>query len=315
MKQMVGRFAPTPSGRIHLGNLLCALVAWLSVRSQQGKMILRIEDLDIARCRKEYAEKLQEELLWFGLDWDEGGNKGGSHTPYEQSQCSALYKQALENLEKKGLLYPCFCSRAQLHAANAPHLSDGSYRYNGKCRSLTPSQRQELEKQKHPAMRVHVPDEVVEFTDLHYGHQQENLWQETGDFLLCRGDGIFAYQLAVVVDDLRMGVTQVVRGRDLLSSTPRQIWLAKQLGSSVYPEYGHIPLLLDSDGNRLSKRDGALSLDHLRQVYTPEQILGRLAFAANLIPKPETISAKELVGEFCWSKLPKEDILLPKGLF
>ena len=315
MKETVGRFAPTPSGRMHLGNLFCGLLAWLAARKENGKMILRIEDLDPQRSRMEYAEKLQEELLWFGLDWDEGGAKGGQHSPYIQSQCDTIYQAALEILQQKGMLYPCFCSRAELHTANAPHLSDGRYLYSGACRHLTPKQQAEKAKQKAPALRVKVPEQVVCFEDLLYGAQQENLAQQAGDFMLCRADGVFAYQLAVVVDDLRMGVTQVVRGRDLLGCTPRQIWLSQQLGAEKLPEYGHIPLVLDSEGNRLSKRDGALSLDCLRERFTPQQILGKLAFLTNLIDCPKEISLQELIPLFEWGKIPKQDICLPKDLF
>ncbi len=315
MKQTVGRFAPTPSGRMHLGNLFCGLLAWLAARKENGAMILRIEDLDPQRSRMEYAEKLQEELLWFGLDWDEGGIKGGENAPYQQSQCGEIYQEALELLRQKGLLYPCFCSRAELHAANAPHFSDGRYLYSGACRGLTPLQQQEKAKKKAPALRVKVPEQVICFEDLLYGAQQENLAQETGDFMLRRADGVFAYQLAVVADDLRMGVTQVVRGRDLLGCTPRQLWLAQQLGARQVPQYGHIPLVLDCEGKRLSKRDGALSLDCLRERFTPQQILGRLAFLANLIDCPKEIALSELIPLFDWAKLPQQDICIPEDLF
>lgn len=315
MNQTIGRFAPTPSGRMHLGNLFCGLLAWLAAKKENGSMVLRIEDLDPQRSRKEFSDIMQQELLWFGLTWEQGGDLGGPHPPYYQSQCGDIYRQALKQLREKGLVYPCFCSRAELHAANAPHFSDGRYLYAGTCRNLTPQQQQEKAKQKHPALRVRVPDAEISFCDLLYGQQSENLSQEAGDFLICRADGVFAYQLAVVVDDLRMGVTQVVRGCDLLGSTARQIWLAQQLGAQQVPEYGHVPLLLGSDGSRLSKRDGALSLDSLRSRYTPQQILGKLAWLAGLIDRPQVASLPELVEEFDWKKLPKQDICIPDGLF
>ncbi len=315
MKQTVGRFAPTPSGRMHLGNLFCAELAWLAAKKEGGTMVLRIEDLDPQRSRKEFANIMQQELIWFGLTWEQGGDLGGEHPPYCQSQCGDIYRQALQQLQSKQLVYPCFCSRAELHAANAPHLSDGRYLYAGTCRNLTLQEQQQKAKEKHPAMRVRVPDVEISFCDLLYGQQGENLAQEAGDFLICRADGVFAYQLAVVVDDLRMGVTQVVRGRDLLGSTPRQIWLAQQLGAQQIPTYGHIPLLLDQNGDRLSKRDGALSLDNLRSRYTAEQILGKLAWLAGLIDRPEPASLPELIAEFSWEKLPKQDICIPNGLF
>ena len=300
---------------MHLGNLLCGLIAWLSVRSQNGKMILRHEDLDEMRCPLSYARLIEEDLRWFGLDWDEGGLEGtGPHAPYCQSRRSELYRQYLDRLEQKGLLYPCFCSRAQLHAASAPHLEDGQVLYDGRCRHLTPEQVAEKRKTRSPAIRVKVPNETVAFTDLHYGRVEQNLAAQCGDFILRRSDGVFAYQLAVAVDDGLMGVTQVVRGRDLLSSTPRQIWLLGQLGFSA-PEYGHIPLLLDETGNRLSKRDLSLDLGELRKRFgRPEPILGRLAYAAGLLEKPEPACAKELIQVFSWDKIPKTDLFCPPGL-
>ena len=240
-KEVCGRFAPSPSGRMHLGNLLCGLIAWLSVRSQNGKMILRQEDLDEMRCPRSYAELIEQDLRWFGLDWDEGGLAGsGSHAPYLQSRRSEIYQQYLDKLNQKGLLYPCFCSRAQLHAASAPHLEDGQVLYPGTCRHLTPEQIAQKRKIRPPALRVKVPDETVTFTDLHYGLVEQNLATQCGDFILRRSDGVFAYQLAVTVDDGLMGVTQVIRGRDLLSSTPRQIWLLRELGfpgAGVRPQF------------------------------------------------------------------------------
>lgn len=309
--ETVGRFAPTPSGRMHLGNIFCALLAWLAARSQGGRMVLRIEDLDTLRTRQEYADKLEEEMAWLGLDWEEGGSKGGPHGPYYQSQCSPIYRQAMEILQQKGLVYPCFCSRAELHAATAPHLADGRYVYPGTCRHLTDAQRAEKAKQKSPALRLAVPDEWVGFEDMLFGPTGENLARTAGDFVLMRSDGVFAYQLAVVVDDLRMGVNQVVRGCDLLDSTPRQIWLAKQLGAKTVPQYGHIPLLVDSEGRRLSKRDGDLCLDGLREKFTAPQLVGKLGALAGLIDRPEPLTAAELAKEFAWKKLPREDIRLP----
>lgn len=314
-KEVCGRFAPSPSGRMHLGNLLCGLIAWLSVRSQNGKMILRQEDLDSMRCPLSYARLIEEDLRWFGLDWDEGGLEGkGPHAPYLQSRRSDIYQKYLDKLEQKGLLYPCFCSRAQLHAASAPHLEDGQVLYPGTCRRLTPQQVGQKRKTRSPAIRVKVPDRTVGFTDLHYGRVEQNLAARCGDFILRRSDGVFAYQLAVTVDDGLMEVTQVVRGRDLLSSTPRQIWLLQELGFSV-PEYGHIPLLLDETGSRLSKRDLSLDLGELRKRFgRPEPILGKLAYAAGLLDRPEPASVKELVSVFSWDKIPKADLLCPEGL-
>ena len=310
----VGRYAPSPSGRMHLGNLCCCLLAWLSAKSQGGRVVLRIEDLDQARCPRKFAELLQQDLDWLGLAADEGGDKGGPHGPYYQSERSGIYQQFYEILWKKGLVYPCFCSRSQLHAADAPHRSDGQVVYAGTCRNLTPEQVAERSRRRPPAWRVKVPDETIGFTDGHLGYYQENLARDCGDFYLRRADGVFAYQLAVVVDDALMGVTQVVRGEDLLSSTPRQLWLYRTLGLPA-PEFFHMPLLLAPDGRRLSKRDGDESLENLQAKYTPEEIIGRLAWVCGLQKAPAPRTPAELADDFSWEKVPRQDILLPEGLF
>ena len=310
----VGRYAPSPSGRMHLGNLCCCLLAWLSAKSQGGRVVLRIEDLDQARCPRKFAELLQQDLDWLGLSADEGGDKGGPHGPYYQSERSGIYQQFYEILWKKGLVYPCFCSRSQLHAADAPHRSDGQVVYAGTCRNLTPEQVAERSRRRPPAWRVKVPDETIGFTDGHLGYYQENLARDCGDFYLRRADGVFAYQLAVVVDDALMGVTQVVRGEDLLSSTPRQLWLYRTLGLPA-PEFFHMPLLLAPDGRRLSKRDGDESLENLQAKYTPEEIIGRLAWVCGLQKAPDPRTPAELADGFSWEKVPRQDILLPEGLF
>ena len=308
----VGRFAPSPSGRIHLGNLLCCLLAWLSARQKGGKVVLRIEDLDTARCKRPYAEQMIEDLCWLGLTWDEGPGVGGPDGPYYQSERTALYEQALEKLERMGLVYPCYCTRAELHAASAPHRSDGQAVYPGTCRHLTAAEREK--KTRAPATRLMVPDETWSFTDGHMGHYGENLLHECGDFLLRRSDGMFAYQLAVVVDDAARGVTEVVRGSDLLSSTPRQLYLYDLLGLKA-PEFIHFPLLLAPDGRRLSKRDADAGLDDLRFKLTAEEILGRLAYLGGFNPTAQPKTAEELLKDFHWEKVPKEDIRIPEGFF
>ena len=203
-----GRFAPSPSGRLHLGNLACSLLAWLSAKSQGGRIVLRIEDLDAERCPRIYADLLEQDLDWLGLAWDEGGSTGGPNGPYYQSECAEIYTASYKKLEERGLVYPRFCSRAQLHAASAPHTSDGNVIYPGTCRDLTPEEIAEKRKHKAPAYRVRVPDENVRFVDGCMGPHTENLLRDCGDFYLRRADGVFAYQLAVVVDDARMGVTE-----------------------------------------------------------------------------------------------------------
>ena len=310
----VGRYAPSPSGRMHLGNLCCCLLAWLSAKSKGGKVVLRIEDLDTARCPRKFAELLQQDLAWLGLSADEGGDMGGPDGPYYQSERSAIYQQFYDVLWKKGLVYPCFCSRSQLHAADAPHRSDGQVVYAGTCRNLTPEQAAEKALRRPPAWRVRVPDETIGFTDGPLGDYEENLARDCGDFYLRRADGVFAYQLAVVVDDAFMGVTEVVRGADLLSSTPRQLWLYRTLGLNA-PEFIHMPLLLAPDGRRLSKRDGDESLENLQAKYTPEEIIGRLAYACGLQKAPDPRTPAELADGFSWEKVPRQDIVLPEGLF
>ena len=312
MAQVVGRFAPTPSGYLHLGNLFCSLIAWLAAKSQGGKILLRDEDLDVERTRREYFLQAQRDLESLGLFWDEGGDASGPHAPYDQSLRSGFYAHQLQKLEDLGLVYPCFCSRAQLHAASAPHASDGDPIYAGTCRDLTPAQVAERSKTRSPALRLRVPQEVVTFTDLRYGPQEQDLPTECGDFILRRSDGVFAYQLAVVADDGDMGVTQVVRGRDLLSSTPRQILLYRLLGYPV-PEFGHTPLLLAPDGRRLSKRDGDQSLSGLRgHGWTPKDVVGILAYLAGLLPEPIPVTPQELLPRFSWDRLPLEDIRVPE---
>ena len=296
---------------MHLGNVLCCLVAWLSARSQGGKVLLRVEDLDPERSGADYERQIEEDLRWLGLDWDEGGLEAAGGR-YCQSGRSGVYEQYFDILSEKGLIYPCFCSRAELHAADAPHLSDGRYFYPGTCRNLTPEEAAEKAKKRKPAWRVKVPDETVRFTDLHYGPYAENLAAECGDFVVRRADGVFAYQLATAVDDGLMGVTEVVRGRDLIGSTARQLWLQRTLGLPS-PVYGHIPLLTDWDGRRLSKRDGDLDLARLREKWRPEEILGMLAEAAGILPAYRPVSARELVPLFSWGKVKKGDVRLPEG--
>ncbi len=247
-RPVTGRFAPSPSGRLHLGNLACSLLAWLSAKSQGGRIVLRIEDLDAERCPRVYADLLEQDLAWLGLTWDEGGSTGGAHAPYYQSECGDIYTQSYRKLEQRGLVYPCFCSRSQLHAASAPHTSDGNVIYPGTCRGLTPEEIVEKRKKKAPAYRLMVPDEEITFTDGCMGTHTENLLRDYGDFYLRRADGVFAYQLAVVVDDARMGVTEVVRGADLLSSTARQLYLYRLLGLQP-PRFAHCPLLLAADSS------------------------------------------------------------------
>ena len=300
----VGRFAPTPSGRMHLGNVFAALVAWLSIRSRNGHFVLRMEDLDTQRTSAEFAEILRQDLLWLGLNWDE-------ETP-AQSARTDVYDRYFSLLEEKELLYPCYCTRSQLHSINAPHASDGTYVYPGTCRHLTNAQKEAFG--RNPSWRVCVPDRDYEITDLCQGIYRENLLHDCGDFVVRRADGVYVYQLAVTVDDGEAGVTEVVRGQDLLSSAPRQMYLQELFGFS-HPEYGHVPMLLAPDGRRLSKRDKDLDLGYLRQNMTPESLIGTLAFSAGLIDKEIPISARELASQFTWKKLRGDAITMTGTLF
>lgn len=295
-KPPVGRFAPTPSGRMHLGNVFAALIAWLSVRSRNGCLVLRMEDLDTQRTSEEFAQVLRDDLRWLGLHWDEETEP--------QSRRSQAYDRYFQQLLEEGLLYPCYCTRSQLHNVNAPHLSDGTYVYAGTCRNLTNPPKDRL-----PAWRVMVPDREYRVDDLCQGLFRQNLSTDCGDFVVRRADGCYVYQLAVTVDDGEAGVTEVVRGMDLLGSAPRQMYLQELFGFA-HPAYGHVPMLLAPDGRRLSKRDRDLDLGQLRLRLKPEELLGKLAAAAGLLERYEPISAKELAGEFSWEKLSGEAIYL-----
>lgn len=307
-----GRFAPSPSGRMHMGNVYSALLSWLSVRSQGGQWLLRIEDLDPQRCKRDYALQLEEDLRWLGLDWDAGGI---DNPLYVQSQRSAIYEEYLNRLRDLELTYPCYCSRADILATQAPHESDGRVVYQGTCRPDGTAQKAALIAQKAatcphaPATRLCVPNRDITFVDGHYGPQSINLAKECGDFILRRADGAWAYQLAVVVDDALMGVTEVIRGRDLLQSVPQQLYLYEVLGFKA-PKFAHLPLLCNQQQQRLCKRDHSLHMGVLREQYSAPELLGLIAHHAGLIDRPEALSAQELIPLFDWNKIPTEDIIL-----
>lgn len=260
--EIIGRFAPSPTGRMHLGNVFCAMLSWLSAKSRNGKWLLRIEDLDPQRCKRDYALTLMDDLEWLGLRWD--------GDVIWQSQRSEIYQHYLDILQQQGRTYYCKCTRADIMSSQAPHQSDGRIVYPGTCRSMG---------YQDGAIRLIVP---------------EGMQQHCGDFIIRRADGAWAYQLAVVVDDGLMGVTEVVRGCDLLTSVPQQEYLYQLLGLPC-PQFYHHPLLCNSQGQRLCKRDKALDLGVLRKEYTPHQILGKLAYLAGLCPTPDAIPAEELL--------------------
>lgn len=290
-----GRFAPSPTGRMHLGNVFCALLSWLSAKSEGGEWLLRIENIDRSRSRQEYADLLMQDLEWLGLEWD------GSVV--YQSQRGDLYEHYLHQLTEQGLTYPCYCTRADLLAAQAPHESDGRVVYPGTCRHRPP------QPDRPAATRLIVPDRDIAFTDGHYGTHTVNLARQVGDFIIHRKDGGWAYQLAVVVDDALMGVNEVVRGRDLLLSSPQQMYVADLLGFPS-PRFIHLPLLCNTQGQRLSKRDQSLDLGALRQRYTSAQLIGLLAHLAGIQSAPTPITAKDLLPLFSWQKVPCQDIVV-----
>ncbi len=302
-----GRYAPSPTGALHLGALRTALLAWLLARSAGGSFTLRMEDLDTPRVRPGAARQLLDDLRWLGLDWDEGPDVGGAYGPYVQSARQAIYLGELARLRALGLLYPCYCTRAELHApasavsvASAPHAGDLPPLYPGTCRDLTPADRHaRAAAGRRPALRFRVPDAPITFTDRLYGAQAERVSETVGDFIVRRSDGLIAYNLAVVVDDALMGVTQVARGADLLAVTAAQRSLASALGYPLPSDYAHLPLALDATGARLAKRDASAGVAALRERgYSPAQVVGALAASVGLWPADEPAAPHKLLATF-----------------
>ena len=261
-----GRYAPSPTGALHLGNLRTALLAWLFARKAGGAFVLRVEDLDRPRVRPGATAQMLEDVRWLGLDWDEGPDCGGPFGPYLQSERQAIYDAYLARLRAADLVYPCYCSRAEVaRAASAPQgAGDEGPRYPGTCRNLSEAERRAREAAgKRPCLRFRAPERLIAFSDLIAGPVEQDVAQVVGDFIVSRSDGIPAYQFAVVVDDGLMQMTQVVRGADLLGSTARQIALFEALGFAV-PVFGHVPLVVDAQGARLAKREQAAGVGALR---------------------------------------------------
>lgn len=305
-----GRYAPSPTGALHLGNLRTALLAWLFARAAGGRFTLRIEDLDLPRVRSGATRQMLDDLGWLGLDWDEGPDVGGALGPYFQSMRQALYEQAIARLRAQGRIYPCYCTRAELaQIASAPQGqgSDGP-RYPGTCRHLTMKQRAAREASgRRPALRFIAPTELITFQDALHGEMTESVAASIGDFIVRRSDGIVSYQLAVVVDDALMGVTQVVRGGDLLSSTARQLALYDALGYPRPTLYAHAPLVVDRDGARLAKRNDAAELAALRATgWTSARGVGALAASCGLCPVDTALTTAELLAAFDPSRLSRE---------
>lgn len=312
-----GRYAPSPTGLIHVGNARTALAAWLSVRSRGGAFVWRLEDLDPPRVVPGMAEAAIEDLSWIGLDWDEGPDFGGPHSPYVQSQRSSFYEEALDRLAAAGRLFPCRRSRKDLQAiASAPHGLEGGAPYLASFRpeSLDPDWLGQLRCAATPdaAIRFRVDDRPVEWIDQVYGPLSERVDRTVGDFVLKRRDGLYAYQLAVVVDDILMGITEVVRGADLLDSTARQIQLIQALEGPV-PSYAHVPLVVNDHGEKLSKRDAGLTLRSLREAgVRAEALVGYFGWSLGLLDRPEPCRAADLVPVFSWEKVRRETWVVPK---
>ena len=294
-EKVIGRFAPSPTGRMHAGNIYAALVAWLIAKSQGGEIVLRIEDLDRERSKPEFIDAVQRDFEMLGLTWD--------HGLFFQHDRDEAYAAAFNSLVERGLVYPCYCTRADLHAASAPHRGEKLV-YPGTCRSLSVDERAAREASgRKPAMRLIVPDEIISFRDTIQGEYSQNLEFDCGDFLIRRSDQAFAYQLAVVVDDAAQGVNCVVRGVDLLCSTPQQIYLQDLLGLP-HPAYGHIPLLVAERDRRLSKRDHDASLDALLARFgSPEAIIGHIAGVVGLASTTEPTTPEQLLSCFSLKNL------------
>jgi glutamyl-tRNA synthetase len=302
---VVGRLAPSPTGGLHLGHARTFLAAWLAARGAGGRVVLRVEDLDRTRVRPGAAEAAMTDLRWLGLDWDEGPDVGGPHAPYLQSDRFALYGEALSTLRRGGLAYRCVCSRADIaRAASAPHAGDEGPSYPGTCFGKF------LDATAWPdgrafAWRFRVPPGAVAWDDLVMGTTAVDPARVGGDFLLGRSGGEFGYQLAVVVDDAAMGVTQVIRGDDLVPSTPRQVLLYRALGHPV-PAFGHLPLAVGPDGRRLAKRDESLKLATLRdRGVDPRGLIGRLAVSLGMAAGAEPSRPREWVGRLDLGRVPR----------
>jgi glutamyl-tRNA synthetase len=309
-----GRFAPSPTGPLHLGNARTALLSWLAARSAGGGYVMRVEDLDGPRVKPGLEARLLAELRWLGIDWDEGPDVGGPRGPYRQSERATRYADTLARLRDAGRVYPCFCSRAEIAAASqAPHgASDEGPRYPGTCRRLSAAEVARRAAGRPPAWRFAVDPGPIGFDDGVHGAQEFDVAATVGDFVVARADGVPSYQLAVVVDDAAMEVTDVVRGDDLLPSTARQLLLYRALGLPI-PRFAHLPLVVGADGERLAKRHGARSLGELREAGAePEAVTGLLAEISGLAPAGVRVAPRELVAGFDLRRIARAPARLPE---
>lgn len=313
-----GRLAPSPTGALHLGNARSFMIAWLSVRSRGGVLVLRMEDLDHPKNKPGAAASALEDLRWLGFDWDEGPDAGGPYAPYTQTERAALYAQALERLNAQSLVYPCVCTRRDVEAGqSAPHSEEGLY-YPGVCRGRFAdyeAARRTLPPGRLPAWRFRVPErETVRFEDGFYGTYAQDVSALSGDFVLARDPLGAGYMLAVVADDAAMGITEVVRGDDLLSATPRQLLLYRALGLKP-PIFLHVPLVVSEEGRRLAKRHGDTRISALREAgLPPERIIGLLAWWCGWAERGECLTLRGLLPRFDWRKLPHEPAVLTQSV-
>ena len=302
-----GRYAPSPTGEMHLGNAWTALLAWLHARSHEGRFVLRVEDLDPDRSKPIYEAQLLQDLRWLGLDWDEGPDVGGAFGPYRQSERLAGYRRLLETLRQEKRLYACACTRAEL-SAGAPHPGEQGRPYSGVCRE------RQLPFDGHYSLRIRTSHQLYGFQDERYGWYQQDLSAAVGDFVVRRADGVPAYQLAVAADDAAMAITHVVRGDDLLDSTPRQLFLYEAFDRRP-PAFLHVPLLVDESGRRLSKRQRDLSITSLRSKgIAAETIIGYLAWKAALIDAWRPVAPRRLIPLFNVAKLPANPVVVREAL-
>ena len=306
----VGRLAPSPTGAQHVGNARTYLLAWLSARAAKGKVVLRIEDIDSPRVKPAAKQQAIDDLRWLGLDWDEGPDVGGPQTSYVQTQRMPLYFQALTALQQAERVYPCTCTRSDVaEAASAPHAGQEAPVYPGTCAGRRVADAAALAEARQPyCWRMRASSDLREFRDLVAGQQRCTVGRELGDFVIAKGDGTPAYQLAVVADDHAMGITEVLRGDDLLASTFRQLELY-DFFEWIPPTFAHVPLVVGPDGRRLAKRHGDTRLARLREAgVPPERLVGLLASSCGLRPTPEPVAAADLIAGFSLTRLPRRPL-------